>query len=231
MLVSVIVPLLDDTAAATALVRQILPDPRAQVILVDGGSDAALDRLAGQRPDVRLVRTPAGRARQMNAGAAVADGEWLLFLHADSSLPAGWLEAFEHLLPQMSGGWFGFALDDAAWQARVIERGVRWRVRVFGLPYGDQGLFVRRTIFRQLGGYRDLPLMEDVDFVRRVHRQGRVVELPLALSTSSRRWRRDGWWRRSASNLALVTLYFAGISPARLAAWYRRETPGSQIGS
>ena len=230
MLVSVIVPLLDDTAAATSLVGQILPDRRAEVILVDGGSDVALDRLAGQRPDVRLVRTPPGRARQMNAGAAVAEGEWLLFLHADSSLPAGWLEAFEHLSPQMSGGWFRFALDDAAWQARVIERGVGWRVRVFGLPYGDQGLFVRRTIFRQLGGYRDLPLMEDVDFVRRLHRQGRVVELPLALSTSSRRWRRDGWWRRSASNLALVTLYFAGISPARLAAWYRRETRGSQIG-
>ena len=223
MLVSVIVPLLDDTAAAAALVGQILPDPRAEVILVDGGSDAMLDRLAGQRPDVRLICSPPGRARQMNAGAASAEGTWLLFLHADSSLPAGWLDAFEHVLPHISGGWFRFALDDAAWQARVIERGVRWRVRVFGLPYGDQGLFVRREMFRQLGGYRDLPLMEDVDFVRRVRRQGRVVELSLALRTSSRRWRRDGWWRRSASNLALVTLYFAGISPVRLAAWYRRR--------
>jgi rSAM/selenodomain-associated transferase 2 len=222
MLVSVIVPLLDDTAAATALVGQIPPDPRAQVILVDGGSDAALDRLAGQRPDVRLVRTPPGRARQMNAGAAVARTDWLLFLHADSSLPSGWLDAFAHLPPEMSGGWFRFALDDAAWQARVIERGARWRVRVFGLPYGDQGLFVRRELFRQLGGYPELPLMEDVAFARRLQRQGRVIELPLMLRTSSRRWRRDGWWRRSAANLALVMLYFAGVAPARLAAWYRR---------
>jgi rSAM/selenodomain-associated transferase 2 len=227
MVVSVIVPLLDDTAAATALVAQTLPDPRAEVILVDGGSDAALDRLAGQRADLRLVRTPPGRARQMNAGAAAARAEWLLFLHADSILPAGWLDAFEHLSPQMSGGWFRFALDDAAWQARVIEHGTRWRVRVFGLPYGDQGLFVRRDLFRELGGYPDLPLMEDVAFARALQRHGRVIELPLALRTSSRRWRRDGWWRRSASNLALVTLYFAGVSPARLAAWYRRETPNS----
>ena len=222
MLVSVIVPLLDDTAAATALVGQILPDPRAEIILVDGGSDAALDRLAGQRRDVRLIRTPPGRARQMNAGATFAEGAWLLFLHADSRLPAGWLDAFQHLLPQMSGGWFRFALDDPAWQARVIERGVRWRVRVFGLPYGDQGFFVRREMFQQLGGYSDLPLMEDVDFIRRVQRHGRVVELPLALMTSSRRWQRDGWWRRSILNLALVTLYLGGVAPARLASWYRR---------
>ena len=222
MLVSVIVPLLDDTAAATALAGQILPDPRAEVILVDGGSDAALDRLAGLRSDLRLVRTPPGRARQMNAGAAIAAGDWLLFLHADSRLPTGWLDALEHLSPQMSGGWFGFALDDVAWQARLIESGVRWRVRMFGLPYGDQGLFVRREMFRELGGYADLPLMEDVDFIRRVRRQGRVVELPLALRTSSRRWRRDGWWRRSVLNLALVMLYFVGVAPTRLATWYRR---------
>jgi len=222
MVVSVIVPLLDDTAAATALVGQILPDPRAEVILVDGGSDAALDRLVGHRADLRLIRTPPGRARQMNAGAAAARAEWLLFLHADSILPAGWLDAFEHLSPQMSGGWFRFALDDAAWQARVIERGARWRVRVLGLPYGDQGLFVRRGLFQQLSGFPDLPLMEDVAFVRRLHRHGRIIELPLALRTSSRRWRRDGWWRRSILNLGLVILYFAGVAPSRLAGWYRR---------
>jgi len=218
-LVSVIVPVLDDTAAARSLVRQIPPDPRVEVIVVDGGSDVALDRLAGERPDLRLIRTPPGRARQMNAGAGTASGEWLFFVHADSILPSQWLDTFERLPHEMSGGWFRFALDDPAWQARVIERGVQLRVRVFGLPYGDQGLFVRRPVFEQMNGYRELALMEDVDFVRRLRRQPRVAEIPLPLHTSSRRWRRDGWWPRSARNLALVVLYFVGVAPNRLARW------------
>ena len=222
ILVSVIVPVLDDIDAATALVGQIAPDPRLDVILVDGGSDEALDRLVGGRADLRLIRTPPGRARQMNAGAANASGEWLLFLHADSTLPAGWLDTLEQLPGEMSGGWFRFALDDPAWQARAIERGTRWRVRFLRLPYGDQGLFVRRRVFDEMGGYGDLPLMEDVDFVCRLRNRPGIIEVPLSLVTSARRWRRDGWWHRSTTNLALLTLYFAGVSPSRLAEWYRR---------
>lgn len=194
-----------------------------EVILVDGGSDEALEHLAGRRTDLRLIRTSPGRARQMNAGAASASGEWLLFLHADSTLAPGWLDAFTHLPGEMSGGWFRFALDDPAWQARIIERGTRWRVRVFRLPYGDQGLFVRRRVFAEMGGYSDLSLMEDVDFARRLRHRPGIGEMPLDLVTSARRWRRDGWWRRSATNLALVTLYFAGVPPNRLALWYRRS--------
>ncbi|MEQ1575596.1 MAG: glycosyltransferase, partial [Vicinamibacterales bacterium] len=108
------------------------------------------------------------------------------------------------------------------WQARVIERLVAWRVRMCRLPYGDQGLFARRSTFDQLGGFRDWPLMEDVDFVRRLSTAGPVVELPMALRTSARRWRRDGWFRRSARNSLLVALYFAGVAPRRLARWYAR---------
>ena len=109
------------------------------------------------------------------------------------------------------GGWFRFALDDPAWQARLIERAVAWRVRLFRLPYGDQGLFVRRHTFAALGGYRDIPLMEDVEFVGRLLDQGRVVELPRSITTSAPRWRRDGWFRRSARNMALLGLYFCGV--------------------
>ena len=103
----------------------------------------------------------------------------------------------------------------------MIERLVAWRVHRLRLPYGDQGLFVRRRVFERLGGFRELPLLEDVEFVRRLVRTGPVVELPLALVTSSRRWRRDGWLRRSTKNLAIVGLYLAGVPPARLARWYR----------
>jgi len=218
-LVSIVVPVLGDTDAAAALLRQVSPDFRTEMIIVDGGLDERLGALAGTRPDVRLLRAPAGRGGQMNAGAAAATGTWLLFLHADSTLPERWVSHFERLPATVAGGWFRFALDDRAWQARLVERGVAWRVRLFRLPYGDQGIFVRREVFARLGGFRELRLMEDVDFVRRLRRED-VMQLPAPLVTSARRWRRDGWFRRSARNVALLLLYFAGVPPARLARWY-----------
>jgi rSAM/selenodomain-associated transferase 2 len=234
MLVSVIVPVLADTAAAGRLLAQLPPDPRLEIVVVDGGGDGALEDLARGRGDVRIVRTRPGRAIQMNAGAQAARGPWLLFLHADSTLPPGWLDLFERAVtpvdgedgvaaPPVRGGWFQFALDHPSWQARAIEMGVRLRIRLWRLPYGDQGVFASRAVFDALGGYREMPLMEDVDFVRRLAVRGPVIELPLKLRTSARRWERDGWFRRSVGNMVLVTLYFLGVSPARLARWYRRR--------
>ena len=156
----------------------------------------------------------------MNAGAAVASGRWLLFLHADSQLPHGWREALADVSDAAAGGWFRFALDDPAWQARALERLVAWRVRWLRLPYGDQGLFVRREVFETLGGFREIPLLEDVEFVGRLVRTAPVEELPLPLATSPRRWRRDGWLRRSARNMTIVALYACGVPPARLTRWY-----------
>jgi rSAM/selenodomain-associated transferase 2 len=225
---SVVIPVLHDAAAARRLLGQIEPDPEIEVLIVDGGADAGLDRAARARPGTRVLRTSAGRARQMNAGAREAAGEWLLFLHADSALPPGWRGALAALPSRAIGGWFEFALDDPAWQARAIERLVGWRVRVLRLPYGDQGLFVRRTVFNDIGGFADLPLLEDVEFVRRLVAAGPVTEVPLPLRTSARRWRRDGWFRRSARNSLIVLLYFAGFSPARLARWY---VPGASTPS
>jgi rSAM/selenodomain-associated transferase 2 len=219
-LVSVIIPVLDDAAALARLLVQLEPRSEVEMLVVDGGNDPHLDALTAGRTDVRLLRSSPGRARQMNAGAAAATGQWLLFLHADSVLPSGWSTAISGLGPDATGGWFRFALDDGAWQARWLERTVAWRVRLLHLPYGDQGLFVRRQTFHALGGYDDLPLMEDVAFVRRLVKAGPVVEVPLPLITSARRWREDGWLRRSLRNLALVSLYFAGVSPARLKRWY-----------
>jgi rSAM/selenodomain-associated transferase 2 len=219
-LISLVIPVLSDAEALERLLVELLPDATVEVVVVDGGNDVRLNRLV-TRPDVRLVRVDPGRARQMNAGAAVATGAWLLFLHADSRLPPDWLAAVRSAIASGAiGGWFRFALDDDAWQARVIERGVKWRVRLFRLPYGDQGILVKRTAFEAMAGFREWPLMEDVDFVRRLAQRGQVMELPAALATSSRRWRRDGWFRRSARNLVLVGLYLAGVKPATLARWY-----------
>ena len=212
---SIVIPVLHDRAAVEQQLADIGRDPEVELIIVDGGHDDMLERISPI-----YLRSLPGRARQMNAGAAVATGEWLLFLHADSRLPPGWLHVFRSHVRDADGGWFEFALDDRAWQARVIEYGVRWRVRLFRLPYGDQGIFVRRRVFEELHGFRDIPLMEDVDFVRRLVSNYRVAELPAAITTSARRWRRDGWFRRSGRNLILLTLYYLGVPPARLARWY-----------
>jgi rSAM/selenodomain-associated transferase 2 len=219
-LISVILPVLSDFPEAERLLARLTPDPRVELIVVDGGHDRSLERLVRSRSGERLIRSQPGRAIQMNAGAALARGEWLLFLHADSTLPDNWADLFERETGDARGGWFRFALDDPSWQARAIERGVALRVRLLRLPYGDQGLFVRRAVFVALGGYKEMPLMEDVEFVRRLVSGGAVVELPAALMTSARRWRRDGWLRRSARNLLLVMLYAAGVSPHRLARLY-----------
>lgn len=223
MRVSVIVPVLDDAAAAERLLAQFRPDSRVEIIIADGGGDPAISALAAHRDDVTVVRSAPGRAVQMNAGAARSRGDWLLFLHADSTLPDGWIEAFAGIARDRAGGWFRFALDERAWQARAIERAVRWRVRWLRLPYGDQGIFVRREVFVAMGGYRELPLMEDVEFVRRLTKHHMVVELPLALTTSARRWRRDGWFTRSGRNVALLAAYFAGVRTERLARLYFRD--------
>jgi rSAM/selenodomain-associated transferase 2/rSAM/selenodomain-associated transferase 1 len=158
----------------------------------------------------------------MNAGAAAATGEWVMFLHADCRLPAGWADgiAAADRDPRCVAGAFRFALDSPDWRARVVEWGVRARVRLFDLPYGDQALFVRRAAFDALDGYALLPLMEDVELVRRLRRHGRLCHSPRAIRTSARRWEQDGWIRRTVTNWIALTAYLVGVPPARLVRWY-----------
>lgn len=204
-------------------------DARADVEIIvssAGEPDVAQRRLRSARPDVRWVDGVPGRGRQLNLGAAEASGQWLWFVHADSTLPQAWLDAFRRLDLQahVVGGSFRFHLDSPAWQARWLERGVAARVRLFDLPYGDQGIFVRRRVFTSLEGFRPWPLMEDVEFMRRLKRQGRLAHLSLRLTTSARRWERRGWLRQSAANLTTLALYGLGVSPERLARRYDRPT-------
>jgi GT2 family glycosyltransferase len=160
----------------------------------------------------------------MKHGARHGRGRWLVFLHADTRLGAGWIDVLRHVDPERSivGGSFRFALNSPARWARWIEWGVRIRVRLFDLAYGDQALFVRRAVFDELGGYRELPLMEDVDFIRRLRRHGRLMHAGVPALTSARRWERDGWFRRTADNVLLVVLFLAGQPPERLARYYHR---------
>lgn len=227
--VTLVIPVRRDAEALRRLLGQLSPDPSVEVVIAQADDDDSPVADHG-RPDVRLIRGPAGRGRQMNAGAAEASGDWLLFLHADSTVPPQWRQILEQHMPGHVGGWFRFGLDSPSWQARLIERGVQWRTRLFQLPYGDQGLIVCRPVFQTLGGFKEFPLMEDVEFVRRLVAAGPTAELPAVLLTSARRWQRDGWFRRSARNLMLVVLYQLGVSPARLARWYETSPHSTRTG-
>lgn len=186
-----------------------------EVLLVDGGSTDDTVRRA-EAAGAKVLVMPAGRGAQLAAGAARAAGPWLLFLHADTVLAPGWAEAVTAFLADPANrtraAVFRLQLDDADPRARRIERLARWRGRVLGLPYGDQGLLISAGFYGAVGGYRPLPLMEDVDFVRRVGRD-RLVHLDVSAKTSAVRYRAGGWWVRPMRNLSILTLYFAGVPP------------------
>ncbi len=192
-----------------------------ELVVVDGGSSDYTIEIA-ERRGARLLCAATGRGHQLCAGADAADGDWFLFLHADTRLAEGWRTEVDRHIAASPGkaACFRFRLDAAVWQARLIERGVMARSRLLGLPYGDQGLLISRSLYEEVGGYRPLPLMEDVDFVRRLG-PARLHVLGAIATTSAGRWLRDGWFRRSASNLALLILYRLGMSPAKLASLYR----------
>ena len=215
--VSVIIPVYRDAEALTRTLAATDFSGTNLIVALTPGEDSLVElRLA--RPDIVWVDAPRGRARQMNAGAATATGEWLVFLHADTRLPPGWTEAIDAARrdPRVNAGCFRFALESRSPMARVIELGARARVALLGLPYGDQAIFVRRDAFEALRGYADLPIMEDVDLVRRLRRRGSLFRSALPAMTSARRWERDGWVRRTALHLALILLYFCGVAPERL---------------
>ena len=192
------------------------------LIVVDGASTddtADIARASG----ARLVRSARGRGTQLRAGAGAAHGEWLLFLHADTRLEPGWGDAVIAFTAcernRERAGYFGFALDDDSARARRLERLVGWRCRKFGLPYGDQGLVIRRDFYFRLGGHPELPLMEDVALVRRIGRT-RLTMLRSRAVTSAARYRRDGYLRRSGRNLFCLLLYGLGVPPRWIARVY-----------
>jgi len=221
--VSIVLPVFRDSSAlAHTLAASDFRGPMVREIVVASTREdsESLARLRAQRPEIRWIDAPRGRARQMNAGAAVATGQWLLFLHADTRLPEEWRDAIAaaDADPRVAIGCFRFALDSRSPFARLIEFGVRLRVALFALPYGDQALFVRRELFHEIGGYADIPIMEDVDLVQRLRKRGRLYCAVNPAVTSARKWERDGWIRRSAKHMRLIALYLLGVTPDRLAA-------------
>jgi len=232
MPISVIIPTLnEDRTIMTTLVHTAALG-FDELIVVDGGS---LDqtpvlvesyRRRTQSPaqsPVRLVTAPGGRARQMNEGAKASGGEILLFLHADTQLPGDAKTIIDTTLAdqRMVGGRFDVRFDRPSMWGTIISRMMNWRSRLSGIATGDQALFVRRPVFEQMGGFADMPLMEDIDFSRRLKRKGATASLTATVTTSFRRWERHGPLRTILLMWALRFLYWIGISPSHLLEWYK----------
>ncbi len=215
----IVIPALN-AAAGLAACLDALAGRAGDIVVVDGGSRDATRTIALAH-GARLVDSPAGRGRQLAAGALAVRGDWLLFLHADTVLQPGWADAAARFLqgPTDRAGYFHLAFDQEGGGAARVSRLANWRARVLGLPYGDQGLLIHRDFHQALGGYPDEPLMEDVILVRRIGR-GRLAPLDATARTSAARYRRDGWWLRPLRNLSCLALYFMGLPPRLIARLY-----------
>jgi len=212
-----------NAGATLAATLAALQDELSITIAVcDGGSNddtVAIARQAG----ATVVTAPAGRGGQLAAGAIVGDASWILFLHADTVLEPGWTNAVRAFMSRRTNigkaGYFRLRFDAADPRARRVERLAAWRSRRLGLPYGDQGLLIARALYEYLGGFKPLPLMEDVEFVRRVGAKN-LVPLDAGAVTSAARYERDGWVMRPLRNLSCLALYLAGLSPQTVARLY-----------
>jgi rSAM/selenodomain-associated transferase 2 len=217
-MLSIVIPALNAAHSLRATLASVRDAD--DVVVVDGGSIDETVETAGSL-GARVIRARSGRGIQLSAGVEAAAGEWLLLLHSDTRLAADWhrkIAAHMAASPERAG-YCRFSLDSDDPRARRLERLVAWRCRVLALPYGDQGLLIHRDLLRAIGGIRPLPLMEDVDLVRRLGRR-RLVGLDVAAITSAEKWHREGWHRRSLRNLFCLMLYFAGIPPRLIARLY-----------
>lgn len=219
--VDVVIPALNASATIAATVVSVRMKVR-EVIVVDGGSSDQTVPMAEQA-GAKVVTAPRGRGAQLAAGATESDSDWLLFLHGDTVLQTGWDDEIRQFIDQTGAGEqaaaFRFALDDNRMLARIIEKGVAWRCRVLGLPFGDQGLLISRRFFGAVGGFLPFPLFEDVDIVRRIGRK-RMRMLESAAMTSAVRYRRSGYILVPIRNLILLALYLCGVAPRHLVRFY-----------
>ena len=232
MTISVIIPTLNEERTIIATLAHTDDLGFDELIVVDGGSldqtpglveSYRLSTQSSALSPLRLVTAPPGRARQMNEGAKTSDGDVLLFLHADTQLPDDAKHIIETALAdhRTLGGRFDVRFDSPSMWETMISRMMNWRSRMSGIATGDQALFVRRSIFEQMGGFADMPLMEDIEFSCRLKQKGVTAALTATVTTSFRRWEQQGPVRTILLMWTLRFLYWIGISPSHLVKWYK----------
>jgi uncharacterized protein len=228
--ISVIIPALNEVSVLATTLESIRPARPLEVILVDGGSLDGTLKLAKQHGATILFSTP-GRARQMNLGAAAASGSILLFLHSDTRPPLHFDKEIRNVISGSAvvAGAFELSIDAQNPSLRWIERMANWRSRTLHMPYGDQAIFVRAEVFRAIGGFSELPIMEDFELMLRLRRLGRIAIIPQPALTSARRWHETGILKTTLINQIAILSYFLGISPSRIARWYHGRN--NQVGA
>jgi rSAM/selenodomain-associated transferase 2 len=221
MRISVIIPTFNEEANIAATVQNVRAQQPHEIVVVDGGSSDRTVEIASPLAD-RILAGPRGRAAQMNLGAAHAAGDALLFLHADCSLEAGAIDQAARLLEKLgvAAGCFTMRVPLTNSLYRCIEFGATARTRLFGIIYGDQGLFIRRKLFEHAGGFPKLQLMEDVYLSLRLRKMGRIVVASRQIVVSPRRWQNAGLVRQTLRNWAVTALAAGGVHPDRLARYY-----------
>lgn len=221
--ISVIIPALNEADCIGQTLASLQPDQETEVIVVDGGSQDATAGLAAAA-GATVLTSSRGRGRQMNRGAAAATGKILFFLHADTLAPPAYAQLIRSALqcPGVRAGAFSLKMRGAGPGLAAITHNANLRSRWLQMPYGDQGLFLPADLFSRLGGFPEQPIMEDFAFVRQLRRHGRILTLPQAVLTSSRRWQHLGLWRTTYINQLMIFGYYTGVAPATLSRLYRR---------
>lgn len=225
-MLSVIMPTLNAERHLPASLSALFPAAVSglvkELIVVDGGSN---DRTIAvvEQAGARIISCKPGRGLQLKTGAETARSDWLLFLHADTALAGGWIEEVENFVRGTGSdkvGVFRFQLDDKRYRARLLEFLVRLRCRLLALPYGDQGLLISRQMYDEIGGYKPIALMEDVDLVKRIGRQ-RLHYFKAAAVTSAERYQKDGYMSRMGRNVRCLAMWFSGVAPEKILEKYR----------
>ena len=221
-IISIIIPVLNEASLIKDTLSRLQHNPDVEIIVVDGGSSDRTVSLAKQI-GVAVITVTGGRAAQMNAGAAIAQGKILLFLHVDTQLPANYPTIITETLlqPNIIAGAFELAIDGAATSLRLVEMLVKIRSRFCSLPYGDQAIFLTKQVFTEIGGFAQLPIMEDFELVQRLQRQGKIAIAPTPVITSARRWQKLGVIKTTLINQLIILGYYLGISPLKLKNFYR----------
>jgi rSAM/selenodomain-associated transferase 2 len=228
--ISIVIPVLNEAANIGAAIASIRSSD-TEIIVVDGGSTDNTREIAEELGAIAIA-SPPGRSLQMNAGAKIATGDILLFLHGDSRLPEGFDRLVRETLEAGAiAGAFTLRIDAPQPQFRRIEWGAKLRSRWWQMPYGDQGIFLHQSVFWEVGGFPALPIMEDFEFMKRLQKIGalaqprtrRIVIVEALIATSARRWLQRGIWQTTLINQLMIAGYLLGIDPHRLLKFYRRR--------